>query len=267
MGFSSSWRDCISKLLRSASTKILLNGAPGQRICHARGLWQGDPLSPLHFILVMETLNALLRKADDCYLLQPVATRQIKHRVSLYADDLIRFIAPVAFDLSLANEIFQLLGEASGLRSNYNKCQIAPIRCSEEQISLVTQLFPCAVADFPICYLGISVSTTSLPKSAWHSLIERAADKMPVWKGNLMHKSGRLRLIKSTLSDMPMHSAISLELPAWVRKALIKLMRGFLWTGTEDAHGGKCLVAWNQDQHPLRPWNSKVRAHGQGTTA
>jgi hypothetical protein len=54
------------------------------------------------------------------------------------------------------------------------------------------------------------------------------ADKLLVWKGNLMHKSGRLTLMKTTMSIMPIHSAISLELPAWVRKALIKLMRGFL---------------------------------------
>jgi hypothetical protein len=170
MGFPSSWQDWISELLRSASTKILINGAPGQRICHARGLRQGDPLSPLLFILVMETLNALFQKPEDGHLLQPLATRQIKHRVSLYVDGLVLFIAPVAADLSLTNEIFQLFGEASGLRCNYIKCQIAPIRCSEEQVSLgiplSTQLFPCAVVDFPIHYLGIPLSATSLPKSA-----------------------------------------------------------------------------------------------------
>jgi hypothetical protein len=66
-----------------------------------------------------------------------------------------------------------------------------------------------------------------------------------------MHKSGRLYLIKSTLSVVPIHTAISLELLAWVRKALIKLMRGFLWMGTEVAQGGKCSVAWNQVQRSL----------------
>jgi hypothetical protein len=196
LGFLSSWRDWISELLQSASTKILLNGAPVQRICHARGLRQGDPPSSLLFVLVMETLNALFQKVDDCFLLQPLATRQIKHRVSLYADDLIMFIVPVASDLSLANEIFKLFREASGTRWNFNKCQVAPIRCSEEHISLATQLFPYVVVDFPIRYLGIPLSTTSLPNSAWYSLIDRVVDKMPVWKGNLMHKSGRLTLIK-----------------------------------------------------------------------
>jgi hypothetical protein len=47
------------------------------------------------------------------------------------------------------------------------------------------------------------------------------------------------------------HTAISLEFRAWVRKALIKVMRGFLSTGTEAVHGAKCAVAWNQVQRPL----------------
>jgi hypothetical protein len=38
MGFSRRWRDWISALLSTASTKILLNGRPGSRIYHARGL-------------------------------------------------------------------------------------------------------------------------------------------------------------------------------------------------------------------------------------
>jgi hypothetical protein len=38
LGFSSHWRDWISALLSSPNTKVLLNGMPGDRICHAQGL-------------------------------------------------------------------------------------------------------------------------------------------------------------------------------------------------------------------------------------
>jgi hypothetical protein len=66
-----------------------------------------------------------------------------------------------------------------------------------------------------------------------------------------MHRSDRPTLIKLTLSAVLVHTAIGLELLAWVRKALIKIMQGFLWTGTEAAHGVKCAAAWNQVQRPL----------------
>ena len=49
LGFSRRWLDWISLILSSASTRVILNGSPGRRICHARGLRQGDPLSPLLF--------------------------------------------------------------------------------------------------------------------------------------------------------------------------------------------------------------------------
>ena len=68
-GFPRRWVNRISILLSSASTKIILNGSPGRRICHARGLRQGDPLSPLLFVLVMEVLNALLHLAGEQELL------------------------------------------------------------------------------------------------------------------------------------------------------------------------------------------------------
>jgi hypothetical protein len=104
----------------------------------------------------METLNALFQRADDALVLQPLGVRQIKHLVSLYADDFIIFCAPVAADLNLVSGIFQLFGEASRLWCNYSKCQIAPNRCDEEQIGLATEFLPCMVVEFRIRYLGHS---------------------------------------------------------------------------------------------------------------
>jgi hypothetical protein len=76
-------------------------------------------------------------------------------------------------------------------------------------------------------------------------------DKLLPWKGKPMHKSDRLMLIKSTLAAVPIHLALILELMAWVRKALVKIMRVFLWTGTEAMQSGKCAVAWDLDHRPL----------------
>jgi hypothetical protein len=50
---------------------------------------------------------------------------------------------------------------------------------------------------------------------------------------------------------MPVHTALSLELLTWVRKVMLKIMRNFLWTGTDTVQGGKCSVAWNMVQRSL----------------
>ena len=114
MGFSRRWINWISLLLSTASTRIILNGMPGRRICHARGLRQGDPLSPLLFVMAMEALNAMFRAADNLGLLE-VLDGKIKERAFFYADDVVLFLAPKQQDLVLARVILEIFGQASGL--------------------------------------------------------------------------------------------------------------------------------------------------------
>ena len=94
LGFPQRWRDWIAAILSSASTKVLVNGRLSRHICHARGLRQGDPLSLLLFVLIMEVLNAMIREADLRGLLSPLLGDHFGHRMSLYADDLVLFLLP-----------------------------------------------------------------------------------------------------------------------------------------------------------------------------
>jgi hypothetical protein len=60
LGFGQIWCDIISGLLGSSSTRVLLNGILGEVILHRRGLRQGDPLSPILLILVMDVLGQMV---------------------------------------------------------------------------------------------------------------------------------------------------------------------------------------------------------------
>jgi hypothetical protein len=63
MGFPAASLDWVASLLATASTRTMVNGNLTPKIWHAHGLYQGDPLSPMLFLLVMEALSALIRKA------------------------------------------------------------------------------------------------------------------------------------------------------------------------------------------------------------
>lgn len=56
-GFPQRWINWLGALLVTSHSKILLNGIPGEEIRHGCGLCQGDPLSPLLFILAIDPLQ------------------------------------------------------------------------------------------------------------------------------------------------------------------------------------------------------------------
>ena len=92
MRFGAKWRSCIS----TAKFSVLVNGVPAGFFSSSKGLRQGDPLSPYLFVMGIEVLSALIRRAVEegfisgCNIRRgsgPVAN--ISHL--LFADDTIVF--------------------------------------------------------------------------------------------------------------------------------------------------------------------------------
>lgn len=141
-GFPTWWTEWVSILLSTASTRVLTNRRPGRKIWHARGLWQGDSLSPMLFVLVMEVVNCMISAADSHGVLQPLPSPLVRNHASLYVDDLVVFLSPSAADLRCLRAILSLFADASGLITNMEKCSISLIRCSEDDVTTVLEAFP-----------------------------------------------------------------------------------------------------------------------------
>jgi hypothetical protein len=214
VGFPAQWRDWLSVMLGTASTKVLVNGRPGRRIYHARGLRQGDPLSPLLFVTVMEVLNALITKADRRAALTPLPANVIKYRASVYVDDLIVFLAPAPRDFTCIRHILELFVGASGLSTNLEKCAITPIRCSVEEIVAVQEVFPCRLQDFLAKYLGAPLSLSRQSRNVEQGLIDVVAARIPTWKASLLTTAGTAMLTRTTLSVILVHVSICCSLSA-----------------------------------------------------
>jgi len=70
MGFSCKLRSSILFCLSTIRYSVLINGKASSFFSSSRGLRQGDPLSILLFVLVMETLSRLVNKAIDAGFLE-----------------------------------------------------------------------------------------------------------------------------------------------------------------------------------------------------
>lgn len=68
-GMPDKWLSWMKLIFGSGTSAVLLNGVPGKVFhCH-RGVRQGDPLSPLLFVLAANFLQTLLNSAKDRGLL------------------------------------------------------------------------------------------------------------------------------------------------------------------------------------------------------
>jgi hypothetical protein len=183
LGFSTKWRDWISTILGTSSSKILINGCPSQNIKHARGLRQGDPLSPMLFILAIDPLQRIIEKAAEQGILQPVLPRAARLRCSLYADDAALFANPSAGELMSLQKILQFFGTCSGLRIDMSKTEIFPIRLQSEVVPTLIQCFPGKISSFPGKYLGLPLHTRKLRKVEVQPLVDKIGARIPGWKG------------------------------------------------------------------------------------
>jgi hypothetical protein len=99
----------------------LLNGQPGRPIKHAKGLHQGDPLSPMLFIIAIDPLQRLLDRATEVGLLTPIGAEPVKLRTRLYADDAVMFLRPIAGDIQNLQFLLHQFGLATCLYTNVQK--------------------------------------------------------------------------------------------------------------------------------------------------
>ena len=96
MGFGLKWKEWIKTCISTVRFSILVNGSPAGFFGSSRGLRQGDPLSPLLFLLIMEVLSRILKKTEDSGLLRgfqvgPVNSIEVRISHLLFAVDTILF--------------------------------------------------------------------------------------------------------------------------------------------------------------------------------
>jgi hypothetical protein len=68
--------------------------------------------------------------------------------------------------------------------------------------------------------------------------VDTIAARIPTWKAGMLNTTGRLALVKSTLSAILVHVSISCCLSAWAIGGIDRRRRAFLWCGTDRASGG-----------------------------
>jgi hypothetical protein len=235
MGFGSRWRKWIEACISSVQFSVVINGSLEGFFTNSRGLRQGDPLSPLLFLLVMEVLSRMLKRAESEGLFHRFsvgcnASNGLHISHLLYADDTILFCDADMSQLLYVQMVLTCFEVATGLRVNMSKSEMVPVG-EVQNMSELAESLCCRIGELPLSYLGMPLGAFYKATAVWNPILEKMERRLSGWQKLYLSKGGRLTLLRSMLSSLPTYFLSLFTIPISVAHRIEKLQRDFLWGG------------------------------------
>ena len=172
-----------------------MNGSPSSFFKASRGLRQGDPISPILFVILAECLGRffdMLVLNGDFVGLNPSSSALVCSHQQLVDDSIVMGEASIKNARRLKKALVDY-GDATGQSINWNKSQIFFLNVSMDRQLKIQKIIGCEIGVLPGSYLGLPMGL-SPPNSFWDSLIDKIHSKLAGWKGSLLSQARLLFL-------------------------------------------------------------------------
>jgi hypothetical protein len=217
-------------ILESGTSAVLLNGVPRKKFYCRRGGRQGDPLSPLLFVLAADLLQSILNKAMMQGLIEPPLNCPYcpDFPIIQYAYDTLIVLKANASHLFCLKALLHSFAESTGLKVNYNKSNMFPIIMDEERLTHFTSTLNCQKGSFPFTYLGLPLGLTKQTLECFLPMVVRVERRL-CGIVDFLDYGGKLLMVKSALASLPFSYMSYLDVLVTINEQVIKYMRHCLW--------------------------------------
>lgn len=231
-GFSSWFITLVLNHLEGTHISILVNGLPHGFFRPTRGVKQGDPLSPLLFILAAKGFSRGLKHLIDQNVILPYSIGRIPMTIShlSYADDLLIFLAASRHNLHNFKQFLSTYERVSGQAVNWHKSSVVysdAVIVSQRQT--FTTLLGMRQSNLPMKYLGSYLHKGITRTHHCHELLNHVDSKLNGWHAKLLCFAGRIVLIRPILLSIPLHVLAASSIPRSIIKSLERRFAVFLW--------------------------------------
>ena len=184
MGFGEKWGRWMKFCISTIRFLVLVNGSLVGFFGSTRGLCQGDSLSPLPFLLVMEVLSRLLKRMEEGGFLRGFqanchSQRGLHISHLLFADDTILFCDASREQLLYIQMVMIFFETIRELKVNIGKSEIVPVGVVGS-LNALASVLGCNIGRLPMIYLGMTLGSHFKDPSIWNPIIEKNGEET-IW--------------------------------------------------------------------------------------
>jgi len=181
--------------------------------------------------VIAEGLNGIVRHSLKERLLTGLkfGRDEIELAILQFADDTVFLCEDSYSNVVTLKAILRGFEVISGLKINFYKSKLAGINVLSHNMACYRKTLNCVQMSTPFKYLGLEVGGNPRRKKFWDPVVNNLKARLNVWKGRFLSMAGRICLIKSVLTAVPLYYLSLFRVLVAVCKSITRIQRAFLW--------------------------------------
>ena len=124
------------------------------------------------------------------------------------------FVKPQFKSVWTLKEILKCFELAFGLKVNYSKSKVSGVGVNIGQTMIFASILNCDIMKTPFSYLGVTVAGNHKRCAFWEGVLNKLRSRLCSWKEKSLSLAGRVCLIKSVLTSLPLFYVSVFCMPA-----------------------------------------------------
>ena len=247
-GFGSDFCRWITTLYDDAFMRIIINDCLSSKVCLQLGVRQGDPLSPLLYVICVKVLASLIRRSPETEGFLLPGDSGLQARARLYADDVFTVLKNLK-SLETLLSLIELYEKGTGAKLNKSKIEamwLGAWRSRSDKPLGLTWVKKMKV-------LGVFFGTFPVEQDNWMPKINKLEKALNLWRMRSLSLLGKALVINILGFSKLLYLAKVLIVPSWVFARVNSIVWPLLWGCRMEtvAYNTCCLKVKDGGINPL----------------